>query len=119
MPVKYIGSTAPERVLYGVSHWPRRHDPHAVSIPTAVLREAMLVPPPSTLTADSTWKNTERSGPRRSPPRNPRLDELDVTRTRRGTSMPVGTWPRAPAGSAPAGVAPVAATLSTSTLSVP
>src|SRR6185437_1405802 len=108
MPVKYMGSTAPETALYGVSHCPMRQAPQVVSMPTAVLREAMLVPPPSTFTADSIWKNTAASGVRRSLPRNPRLDEFDVTRTRRGTSIPVGAGPSAPAGSVPAGVAPLA-----------
>src|SRR3954466_8698741 len=119
MPVKYIGSTAPESDLYGVSHWPARNEPPLPSIPIAGLRDAKLEKPPSTLMPDSTWKNTERSLLNRSRPRKPRLDEFDVTRVRRGTSTPVGVLPRAPAGKAPSAVAPRASTDSTSTLSVP
>src|SRR6185437_7758642 len=119
MPVKYIGSTAPEMTLYGVSHWPRRHDPQPPLMPTALLREAMLVPPPSTFTADSTWKNAERRGEMTSVPRKPRFDEFDVTRLRRATFTPVGDAPSAPAGSAPDAVASRASTLSRSTLRVP
>src|SRR5690242_16414946 len=119
MPVKYMGSTAPESVLYGVSHWPARNDPQGPARPTAVLREAILVLPASTFTADSIWKSAESVDEMRSVPRKPRLDELDETRVRRGTLTPVGVAPRVPAGSAPAGVASRASTLSTSTLRVP
>src|SRR4051812_6381258 len=119
MPVKYIGSTAPEMDLYGVSHCPMRTAPHGPFIPAAVLRDAMLLPPASTATPDSTWKNAVSLSVMRSPPRKPRLDEFCVTRLRAGTLVPVGVRPRAPAGSVPAGVAPCASTDSRSTLSVP
>src|SRR3954464_4180463 len=119
MPVKYIGSTAPESVLYGVSHWPTRNAPQGPSSPIAVLRDAMLDPPPSTFTADSTCQETVNSRDSGSLPRNPRFDEFDVTRVRRGTSMPVGMFPTAPGGRAPAAVAPLASTASTSTFRVP
>src|SRR5436309_3205579 len=106
MPVKYIGSTAPLIVLYGVSHWPKNSVPHVPFRPAPVLREAMLLPPASTATPDSTWKNAASPGVIRSVPRKPRFDEFCVTRLRRGTSMPVGLAPSDPAGSVPAAVAP-------------
>src|SRR5262245_54025115 len=40
IPVKYIGSTAPLMVLYGVSHWPRNAVPKSPLNPTPVLRDA-------------------------------------------------------------------------------
>src|SRR6478609_10504808 len=111
MPVKYIGSTAPLRVLYGVSHWPTNAVPHVPLLkPTPVLREAMLLPPESTATADSTWNQATRLGLRRSVPRMPKFDEFCVTRRRPGMSMPVGTCPSDPGGSVPAAVAPCAST---------
>src|SRR5258708_7763937 len=81
MPVKYIGSTAPLRVLYGVSHWPTNAVPHAPLLkPRPVLREAMLLPPASTATPDSIWKNAATSALIFSEPRKPRFDEFCVTR---------------------------------------
>src|SRR5258706_655552 len=108
MPVKYIGSTAPDNVLNGVSHWPIRTEPNPPDSPIAVFRDAMLLPPASTATPDSPCQNALRPGPRRSPPRNPRLEEFCVTRLRAGTLTPLGLNPRLPAGNAPAAVAPVA-----------
>ncbi len=96
-----------------------RNAPHVELNPIAVLREAMLLPPASTATLDSTWKNALRSGEIFSVPRNPRFDEFCVTRLRRGTLTPVGLAPRNPSGSVPAAVAPRASTLSKSTLKVP
>jgi hypothetical protein len=119
MPVKYIGSTAPLIVLYGVSHWPTNAVPHGPFMPRPVLREAMLLPPASTATPDSTWKNAASSGVIRSVPRNPRFEEFCVTRLRGGTLIPVGLAPRDPAGRTPAALAPLASTFSKSTLSVP
>src|SRR6185369_12145151 len=110
MPVKYIGSTAPESVLKGVSHWPMRTEPNPPDKPTAVFRDAMLLPPASTATPDSTCQNAERPGPSLSPPRNPTLDEFCVARLRAGTLTPLGLNPGLPAGSASAGAAPVAST---------
>src|SRR5690348_15027664 len=112
MPVKYIGSTAPESDLYGVSHWPMRTDPQLPARPMAVLRDAMLLPPASTATPDSIWKNAESAGPIFSLPRKPRLDEFCVTRLRTGTFAPVGVKPSEPAGRVPAAVALRASTVS-------
>ncbi len=59
----------------------------------------MLLPPLSTATEDSTWKNADRPGAIFSLPRNPRLEEFCVTRLRAGTFTPVGLKPSDPAGS--------------------
>jgi hypothetical protein len=119
MPVKYIGSTAPLIVLYGVSHWPTNAVPQGPLNPTPVLRDASAAPPASTATVDSTWKKADRSAPIRSVPRKPRFEEFCVTRLRVATFTPVGGTPSAPGGSVPAGVASCAFTLSTSTFRVP
>src|SRR5512140_569975 len=119
MPVKYIGSTAPLIVLYGVSHWPRKNVPHRPLSPRALLREASELLPASTAIADSTWKNAARSGLILSVPRKPRLEEFCVTRVRDATSTPVGLMPSEPRGNVAAAAAPRADTLSTSTLKVP
>src|SRR5258706_13227125 len=101
MPVKYIGSTAPDSVLNGVSHWPSLTEPNVPWRPIAVFRDAMLLPPESTATVDSTCQNTLIPPESLSPPLNPRFDEFCVTRFRDPTFTPVGCKPQLPAGSLP------------------